>query len=365
MSSLLISLFNNPRLAKELSMYDWSKVVSHGRDQNMLGRIWWRLELNNLEGYIPDRVVPHFTSCNLFVEQQEININRELEDISRTLVSRGIDTTVLKGAAYIALQSSCKHGRIFNDIDILVDHSKIRDAEIALMTLGWFHKKETDYDKRYFREWMHEIQPLIHKDRLTTIDLHHNILPLTNKKHFNAGKLNAIKLKQVPLMTFDLVDRFIHSATHLFTEGEFPHAIRDITDLIILYQELDGEEEAASALNLILERSNALGLNDYVHLALLFVLQNLSKASEYKQIESLVSKNPITFYITVPAFKFVFTADSIVQGSFINNLGLFWLYMRSHLIKMPLHVLIPHICRKFIHNIKEKFKKEPVDGANK
>ena len=365
MSNLLISLFNNPELANKLSMYDWSKVVSHGRDQNMLGRIWWRLQSNSVEKHVPDRVVPHFTSCNLFVEQQEININRELEDISSTLVSRGIDTTVLKGAAYIAVSSNCKHGRIFNDIDILVDHSKIRDAEIALMTQGWFHKKETDYDKRYFREWMHEIQPLIHKDRLTTIDLHHNILPLTNKKHFNADKLKTIKLKQVPLLTFDLVDRFIHSATHLFTEGEFPHAIRDITDLIILYQELDGEEETESAHNLILERSKALGLDDYVHLALLFVLKNLDKELEHRQVESLVSKNAITFYVTVPAFKFVFTADSIAQGNFINNVGLFWLYMRSHLIKMPLQVLIPHICRKFIHNMKEKFKEEPVNGANK
>jgi len=365
MSNLLISLFNNPELAKKLSMYDWSKVVSHGRDQNMLGRIWWRLQSNSVEKHVPDRVVPHFTSCNLFVEQQEININRELEDISNTLVSRGIDTTVLKGAAYIAVSSSCKHGRIFNDIDILVDHSEIRDAEIALMTQGWFHKKETDYDKRYFREWMHEIQPLIHKDRLTTIDLHHNILPLTNKKHFNADKLKTIKLKQVPLLTFDLVDRFIHSATHLFTEGEFPHAIRDITDLIILYQELDGEAETESAHNLILERSKALGLDDYIHLALLFVLKNLDKELEHRQVESLVSKNAITFYVTVPAFKFVFTADSIAQGNFINNVGLFWLYMRSHLIKMPLHVLIPHICRKFIHNMKEKFKEEPVNGANK
>ncbi len=361
MSDLLISIYNNPAKIEHLTLDEWSKVITYGRDQNMLGRLWWRIQTHNCDRFVPNKVKVHFANSDTFVAQQKININRELSDIASCFSARNIPCTVLKGAAYIALSSDTSNGRIFNDIDILVDKAQLREAEIALMTLGYFHKKETDYDKRYFREWMHEIQPLVHNKRFTTIDLHHNILPLTNKKHFNANRLHSVLLPQFNMQTLDAVDRFIHSATHLFTEGEFPHAIRDITDLIILYNEIND----VNASRLLLDRANALGLETYIELALYFVLLNIGDKKGFDYVEQLINRRFITAHVTLPSYYFVFSADTVEQDGIRQHFALFWLYMRSHLIKMPIRILIPHLCRKFIYNFKERFFEDKTkDGQN-
>ena len=35
------------------------------------------------------------------------------------------------------------------------------------------------YDQRYYREWMHELPPLLHVRRQTALDVHHAIAPET------------------------------------------------------------------------------------------------------------------------------------------------------------------------------------------
>ena len=52
-------------------------------------------------------------------------------------------------------------------------------AEQLLLHAGWSHMKADEYDQHYYREWMHELPPLQHKERGTVVDLHHGILPVT------------------------------------------------------------------------------------------------------------------------------------------------------------------------------------------
>ena len=49
-----------------------------------------------------------------------------------------------------------------------------------MLDAGWERVKAADgYDDAYYRRWMHELPPLIHRDRDRMIDVHHTILPLT------------------------------------------------------------------------------------------------------------------------------------------------------------------------------------------
>ena len=84
---------------------------------------------------------------------------------------------LLKGAAYIALGLPLAEGRRIADIDILTEKQNLRAAERELIFYGWAKTKTDDYDQRYYREWMHEIPPLQHRQRGTVVDVHHNILP--------------------------------------------------------------------------------------------------------------------------------------------------------------------------------------------
>ena len=47
--------------------------------------------------------------------------------------------------------------------------------------------KSDPYDDAYYRRWMHELPPLIHRERDRMIDVHHTILPLTARITPDAG----------------------------------------------------------------------------------------------------------------------------------------------------------------------------------
>lgn len=357
MDSLLLEVFTNPHKVAALTPSDWTHLITRGREQNMLGRLYAAVERTN-DAILINAIAPTYVkhaSNNLIVQaRQRINITRELIEINEAFAEKGITAIILKGAAYSLLELPVAHGRVFSDIDILVKEQDIPTAELALMTLGFFHSVETDYDKRYYREWMHEIQPMVHKVRHTSIDLHHNILPKTNDRHFSSSRLTTQATNFSNLNVLTPIDRFIHSATHLFTEGEFPHAIRDITDLMLLFNDINESD----SVNLLSARAAELGLSSYLALALYFVVGDHTKSLQ-DYYESEASVPWYTTKLTLPAYNIVFNSDASLGTSVKHRCALAWLYARSHIIKMPLTILVPHLIKKFIFNTKERLKDEP------
>ena len=63
-----------------------------------------------------------------------------------------------------------------------------------MLRAGWEWVKPDPYDDAYYRDHMHELPPLIHKDRDRMIDVHHTILPLTAGPRPDAGGLLAARL---------------------------------------------------------------------------------------------------------------------------------------------------------------------------
>jgi len=93
------------------------------------------------------------------------------------------------------------------------------------------------------RRWIHEIPPVAHKSRGAVIDLHHTILPPTAAPRVNADRLFEA-LYSTPMegvFALSPCDQIIHSATHLFYESEFHHALRDLWDLHQLLCALAGD----------------------------------------------------------------------------------------------------------------------------
>ena len=87
------------------------------------------------------------------------------------------------------------------------------------------------YDQRYYRQWMHELPPLRHMTRQTVLDVHHTILPLTAHLKPDPAKLweAAVGIEgQVNFCVLAPVDMVLHSATHLFHDGELEHGLRDL-----------------------------------------------------------------------------------------------------------------------------------------
>src|SRR5579883_1789944 len=158
---------------------DWDRAVREARRAGLLARLSLLIAEHNLGSHVPPRAQPHLDAAGVLARKHGDDVARELRHIRTALGAASHPVILLKGASYVAAGLPAAAGRLFGDIDILVPRAAIISAETALTAGGWSGVKQDDYDQRYYRQWMHEIPPLQHRTRHTTIDVHHTIVPPT------------------------------------------------------------------------------------------------------------------------------------------------------------------------------------------
>ena len=156
----------------------------------------------------------------------------EVEMARRALGDLGVPVVLLKGSAFIAAGLAAGQGRFVGDLDIMVPRAELDRVEAALLGAGWEWVKPDPYDDAYYRRWMHELPPLIHRDRDRMIDVHHTILPLTARPTPDADALIADSIT-LPngLRMLNSDDMICHAAAHLFADGDLSGGMRNLWDI--------------------------------------------------------------------------------------------------------------------------------------
>ncbi|NWG76451.1 MAG: nucleotidyltransferase family protein, partial [Rubrivivax sp.] len=237
---LLVRTLRAPDVIARFSMDNWDILIRQARAAGLLARLAHRFRQHALDDSIPAPARWHFVAAETLANKQHEAVRWELLQIRKALSDLGQPLIALKGAAYVAADLPAATGRLFNDIDILVPREVLPEVEGTLMLAGWHSTHLSAYDKRYYRRWMHEIPPMQHVRRQTVIDVHHAILPDTARYHPDSVKLRnrAVPVDGMPgIAVLAPEDRILHSATHLFHDGELPHGLRDLTDLDLLLRE--------------------------------------------------------------------------------------------------------------------------------
>jgi hypothetical protein len=133
-------------------------------------------------------------------------------------------------------------GRFIGDLDILAPRAMMDQVEMLLLSAGWEWVKDDAYDQSYYRQWMHELPPLIHRDRDRMIDVHHTILPLTARPRPDAEAMIA---DAAPLATglymLSAEDRVCHAAAHMLADGDLAGGLRNLWDIHCLLADADPE----------------------------------------------------------------------------------------------------------------------------
>lgn len=350
---LLVNVLTSPEKLIHACPRIQAQVIAEARYFNMLAQLKYVCEQANIWYQLPLRVKQHIQSAEHSFKNQKRQLEIEHEAIKEAL--KGIPCTwvYLKGAAYQMLALPSFYGRLMNDVDILVPEDQLTAIEATLSEHGWVHKKLTDYDEKFYREWSQEIPPLRHFSRQTELDVHFNILP----KRLSQSPESAFLLAQTQLLkgedkaaTLTPAALLLHSAIHLFYESEYHKGIRDLFDIHLLINEF-GQDNAFW--NQLILLQDQLGNAECTFYALHFseVIYHTAIPEHIKAYYLDHKPNILAFTLTEPAFHYAFTSMYPLHHHAGHHRALSTLYIRGHYKRLPIYKLIPHLIKKSLSKL--------------
>jgi Uncharacterised nucleotidyltransferase len=246
---LLVNALRDPASTRTLDTHGWTALIAMARAEQLIGTL--AHQLKDIE--VPAKVATILADARTNADYQRRSALWEAECAARALAEYSGKVVLMKGTAYVAAGLKAGEGRHIGDLDIMVARDDLPQVEALLIEKGgWEWVKEDAYDDAYYRDHMHELPPMIHKERDRMIDVHHTILPLTARPKPDAVGM-LVDAKPLPfrrgerLNIFSPPDMVIHSATHLFADGDLAGGLRNLWDIHYLLPEMlnvvmDGSE---------------------------------------------------------------------------------------------------------------------------
>lgn len=230
----LAAILADPAGSADLDAAGWTALLTIARAERLAGTLAWRLDGLTL----PPAVATILADARDAAEEDRRAALWEAEMTRRALAPPGVPVVLLKGAAYAAAGLAAGQGRAIGDLDILVPAAALPEVERALGAAGWEWVKADAYDDAYYRRWMHELPPLIHRERDRMIDVHHTLLPPTARATPDAAALltDAVPLSE-GLAVLSPCDMIVHAAAHLFADGDLAGGLRNLWDVHCLIAE--------------------------------------------------------------------------------------------------------------------------------
>ena len=333
-----------PQTLLELSPCQWDELIQSARRLGLLARIQLLLAERGLLDAVPTQPKLHLESARIVADNEQRIMRWEVNRIQRALGELSKPVILLKGAAYLLAGLSVAKGRISTDVDILVDRADIADVESALLKHGWEHTKVDEYDQFYYRVWSHELPPLRHRERGTTIDVHHTILPLTGRCHPDPKKLlaEAITLDGSQFKILAPADLVLHSAAHAFQDGDLVRGLRDLVDLDDLLRHFGVE---ADFWDRLVQRSQDLDLTRPLYYALRYTSVILHTPVPAAVLEQTKRFAPARLAGLIMDRLVIHAVNDRLNGGrrFSQAFSSWALYMRQHWLRMPPFLLARHL----------------------
>ena len=326
--SQMIALLRDPQAAGAIADAAWTDILTAARAETLLASLGHRLQGQAL----PPGVSRVLDDAMMRAAQGHLIARWEMRCAARALSALGIPVVLMKGSAYLALDHRAAQGRQIGDLDIMVPRASLDAVEAALLGAGWEWVKDDPYDQAYYRQWMHELPPLIHAERDRMIDVHHTILPLTARPKPDAdAMLRRAQPVDGGLMVLDLMDRLIHCAAHLFADGDLAGGLRNLWDFHCLM----ADKVDASAL---LVRAKGQGLEPAVARCLRLSAHLFGQPADAQGAARLT--------LTDRLFLRRLTARN-GWGQETRPLTRLAFYIRSHWLRMPPLMLLRHLWIKW------------------
>lgn len=335
--------FINPKSALTFSTKQWQQLVQILRNQQLLACYSAKFKQAGVFEQIPVQTQRHFLNSDVLAANHKKQVLFEAAELKREIGGKQQFLIFLKGAGYTLSGAFVGDTRIYNDIDILSDKSSIDDIEKKLCLFGWLSEELTEHDEKYYRKWAHEIPPLRHGKRGTIVDVHHNIVPIISGRHLDASEFatHSVTTKDgFQILSFAAMT--LHSLIHLFFNEDVKKGYRDLIDIHTLmthHNEGDYWQELVSL-------SKETGFELELFLACRYVQDIFSTDIPIEVLEQMSSKCPWNIKYLDFMYKKALKPNHPICRPEMFSLAEFFILLRGHFQKMPLHILILHLTTK-------------------
>jgi hypothetical protein len=237
-SHLLLRALADPSTLSSLDNRSWSGVISIARGNQVLGRLAELAAEGGILPQIPDAPRKHLEAARLEATKFHRDLLWELRHVERAFAEFPCRPILLKGSSYLVGRHRARLGRRFGDLDILVPRQHLDTAERALSVHGWVMDRQDRYDSFYYRQWTHQLPPMRHIVRQSSIDLHHSLRPPLGIERVDmAPFFEEARRTETGFDVPSPACMVVHSAAHLFCNGDFRNALRDLSDIDLLLRE--------------------------------------------------------------------------------------------------------------------------------
>lgn len=347
--SLVTGALREPRSIVRLPPRELDLLLRVLRRLRLLGRIAWQLREAELLAGLPAAAVDHLLGALAHAEAQRRAALWELDRVVHALRDElPMPTVVLKGCAYALAGLPNAGGRSLVDVDLLVPRARLAAVEARLRECGWVTAELDPHDERYYRAWSHELPALVHVDRETEVDVHHNIVMPTSRARPDARLLleAARPLPGSALHVLSPVDMTLHAMVHLMTSSDLADALRDLVDVDELLRHFGAHEPGFW--EAFWPRAEALDLARPAFHALRQARRCLGTPIPDAVLESSRAGAPPAPAVRVtdalmPLALFPMHPDKANAGA---RAARWMLFLRSHWIRMPLPQLAWHAANK-------------------
>lgn len=338
----LINALHAPESLSEINLPELETVVRDARRAGLLANLAERAKVAGVQVPV---LADLFEGAQVYASEHTRRIEWELQQLAPLVADFECPVIVLKGGAYLGMDLLSARGRLVSDLDLMVPKASIQHVEQVMLAHGYQVQKQDDYDQHYYREWMHELPPLIHVARGTIVDLHHNIAPPVSRLKIDAAQLieRAVPLREgLPYLRLGDEDIVLHLCVHMFHDGELNNALRELFDLDSLLRRF-GEDEAYWMR--LLKRAQEMGVVRPLYYGIRFtrLLLNTPVPDELvRYLEIAAPVQPLRWLLEGAMKQTILPIRGEREGV-LRALAGQLLFLRSHWLRMPTGMLIKHL----------------------
>jgi hypothetical protein len=337
-----------PQQALCWNLPQWEHVVRVARRLRLLGRLAESIEAAGLRERLPLPVGRHLLAEMRASRWQTGVMVWGLHRVADELGDTPYPRVLLKGAAYVGQGLPIARGRLPSDLDILVPHADVSDAQSRLLRAGWQEPELDAHDQRFYHAWSHEVPPMQHPSLPLELDLHHNILPPVGHVAIDMAQLLQ-RLQPSDWRGWQVLhpqDQILHSAAHLFFDAELRDRLRDLVDLDGLLRHFAVDDAFWPALQ---QRASSLGLAEPLQLALQLCrdwLQTPVPTAALTMARSAGLSLWTRAWLLPLLTRVLLPADPDRADPFARTAAAGLLLVRHHRRRLPLRLLVPHVWHK-------------------